>query len=641
MSRKRILIVDANAELRKTLAEYVLGPEGHSCLEAASGQEALQLASRRSIDLVLADQHLPDIAGIDVLRELRLAGLHMPVVIMTVEGSESLAVEALREGASGYVRKPFRTEDIMSAVRRALARAEIESESYRALQQTNRQLKQRLQQLEALQSIGRALTSALDMQSVLSRVIEAAVGLTGAEEGSILLHDDKTGELTMVASKNFDEAFVHTFRIRTEDSIAGEVIRTGQPYLLGAAAPQKIKTAYLVHSLVYVPLKLQDRVIGVLGVDNRQQGTAFTEEVFMPLGALADFAAVAIQNALLYEETHNERTKLETTLEHTADAVIILDEHYRIILINSSARQLLGVREAEPIGTDLRQAVRNADVHTLLYNLDGRPESRRVEVELPDDVVMNAHLTPVPGVGYALIMQDITYLKQLDRIKSEFVNAVSHDLRSPLTTILGYTELIARTGPVNDKQTEYIRRVRISVNAITTLVNDLLDLGRIEAGVDTQKEVIHFPQLVRYAMEGQRGRAADKHIMLEAEMADNVQTIFGNPIRLKQLATNLIENAVKYTPEGGQVHVRVSQEGDLIRFTVTDNGIGISPQDQNRIFEKFFRSESVLEMSTGSGLGLAIVKSIVDNHAGRIWVDSRLGEGSTFTVLLPIERTLH
>ena len=233
-------------------------------------------------------------------------------------------------------------------------------------------------------------------------------------------------------------------------------------------------------------------------------------------------------------------------------------------------------------------------------------------------------------------MQDITYLKQIDRLKNEFVNTVSHDLRSPLTAILGYVDLLERVGPVNDQQREFIHRVQTSVESITSLVNDLLELGRIEAGFDSQKESVPLEGIIRYTLETMGGQVSEKHLNVNMNWPENIPQMRGNPIRLRQMLDNLIGNAVKYTPEGGDITVELEQQKEQVILRITDTGPGIPPADQPHIFEKFYRASNVPKGVGGSGLGLAIVKSIVDSHQGRIWVESILGKGSTFTVVLPL-----
>jgi signal transduction histidine kinase len=175
----------------------------------------------------------------------------------------------------------------------------------------------------------------------------------------------------------------------------------------------------------------------------------------------------------------------------------------------------------------------------------------------------------------------------------------------------------------------------MSVGQITTLVTDLLDLGRIEAGLDTTKETTPITVLARYAVEGLRTAAERKGVTLESSLPEELPMVTGDPIRLRQMIGNLIDNAIKYTPAGGTVTIDARAEGDQVILRVSDTGPGIPPADQPYLFDKFFRASNIPEDTPGTGLGLSIVKSIVDGHNGRIWVSSRLGEGTVFTVVMP------
>jgi two-component system NtrC family sensor kinase len=232
-------------------------------------------------------------------------------------------------------------------------------------------------------------------------------------------------------------------------------------------------------------------------------------------------------------------------------------------------------------------------------------------------------------------MQDISYLKELDRIKSDFVSTVSHDLRSPLTAILGYIELLGRVGNLNPQQDEFIRRIQISVENITALINDLLDLGRIEAGFDARKEIVPISAILRYTVESLQNEAEKKGQTIEVSIPEALPQILGNPVRLRQMMENLVGNAMRYTPPRGKIRVSARTEGIQLIIEVSDNGLGIPPADQPYIFDKFYRASNAPSEISGAGLGLAIVKSIVENHNGRIWVTSALGLGSIFTVVLP------
>jgi two-component system NtrC family sensor kinase len=479
------------------------------------------------------------------------------------------------------------------------------------------------------------VTSSLDLDSVLAAVVDFAVELTGAEEGSLLLVDETSGELYMRAARNFREDFVHTFRVPIKDTLPGEVLRSGQPLLLNTATPKKIKTSYLVHTLMYVPLQVAGRVIGVLGVDNRRSGHSFSSYHLDLVTALADYAAIAVENARLYANTEVERNKYEALLRDIQDGVIVIDQDGRLIMMNSSARASFGVNETELSGKLYQDVIHHPDILEILGQ-DDELHPYRGEIALEDGRVLSAQVTPIPEVGRAVIMQDITYLKELDRIKSDFVSTVSHDLRSPLTAILGYIELLGRAGSLNAQQKEFILRIQASVQNITALINDLLELGRIEAGFDARKEIVPLSALIRYTVDSLQRQANSKELALKAKLPQSQPHVLGNPVRLRQLLSNLISNAIHYTPQGGSIQVEAHVEDDQVILQIIDDGIGIPSVDQPYIFDKFYRGSNVPVESNGAGLGLAIVKSIVDNHRGRIWVESVAGQGSTFTVVLPI-----
>lgn len=635
MTEPLILVADDSREICQFLDEAILTPSGYRVRTVGDGLSALTLALELSPDVVITDHQMPNLTGVELIRRLRRERPQLPVILITGEGSESLAVEAMRAGAFDYLTKPFEAEYLLSAVGRALDEAKRWEEVPEAQGQVasdTTALERRLDELEALITLGRTVTAMLDLDQVLAAVVDAAVNLTQAEEGSLLLLDMESSQLFMRASKNFDEEFARTFRLHANDSLAGQVISTGEPVLLDQNTPQKIMTAYLVRSLIYVPLEVRGERIGVLGVDNRQASRTFTGEDLKVMAAMADYAAIAVENARLYNHTEAERRKLETILTRTESGVIVVNPDDRLELINNTAREAFGVN-GDLIGRSITEAINDPRLLGLLSTEGNLPF--REEIELTDGRIFNALRTPIEGVGQAIVLHDITHLKELDRIKSEFVTTVSHDLRSPLTAILGYVELIERAGELNSQQQEFIKRVQVSVEQITGLVNNLLDLGRIEAGIDVAKEKTPLDVLARYAVEGLRGTAEAKGLALEVDLAQGLPLVYGAPIRLRQMIGNLLENAIKYTPAGGKVRLEVEVEGDQVIVRVSDTGPGIPPADQPYLFDKFFRASNIPQTMPGTGLGLSIVKSIVDNHHGRIWVESKLDHGTRFTVVLP------
>jgi PAS domain S-box-containing protein len=633
MSKESIYLIISDAQAGAALKNKVLRPAGYLVKLFDQGKLAQDVIMLKAPDLVIVAEHLTDCDGLELVAQLLKALPNLSIVFLPGKHSAMLEILALRSGAMDYLESP-EPDYVLQVVRSCLERRRHLQEWLRLeFKRNTKSLQKKVDGLEALQRVGRSVTALLDLDSVLKAVVDAAVELTGAQEGSLLLVDSQSGELYMRAGRNFQEEFVRTFRIPIRNTLPGQVLRSGVPLLLDETIPQKIKTAYLVQSLIYVPLQVQGRMIGVLGVDNRENGHSFLEHHVTLMSALADYAAIAIENANLYSRTEIERKKLETILTHVEDGVIVVDHEDRLILINHTIRSALNLGDESLVGKPVQDVILHVDLLELLTQ--DRSQPSRSEITLDDGRVFNAQLTPIPEIGMALTMQDITHLKELDRIKSDFVATVSHDLRSPLTAILGYVELIERAGKINDQQKEFINRVQFSVNNITSLINDLLDLGRIEAGFDALKEIVPIAAIIRYAVEGLRSRVEEKDQELTVDMPEELPAVLGNPVRLRQMVGNLLGNAIKYTPDFGQIKVRALAEEGQVILQISDNGPGIPPADQPYIFDKFYRASNVAIETSGTGLGLAIVKSIVENHQGRIWMNSALGQGTTFTIVLP------
>jgi PAS domain S-box-containing protein len=639
---ERILIVDDSADIREFLGHTVLANEGYDVLTAADGKEGLILAQDLRPDLIIADYLMPGMTGLDMLAALKESDFEIPMILITAEGSEKLAVQAMRAGVYDYLIKPFEADALINAVHTVMNRywaLQIHQRVPENLLQANIALEGRLRELATLVNIGKSVTSMLDIQQVLNAVVEAAVQLTGSEEGSLLLVDESTGEMYVRAARNFDQKTAHTLRLRVQDSLAGQVVRTGQPVALSGEETIKIKTQYLVKSVIYAPLTVKTRVIGVLGVDNRFTPRVVDSHDVQVVSILADFAAIAIDNARLYAETIQERDTLDAILRDTDDPIIVVDANDKVLFCNPTARRVFNVTRTDFVGQPLETVIDNAEVQQLFSReaLTGR--GRRSEITLDGgERILNAQLTIINEVGRSAVMQDITYLKQLDRAKDDFVAAVSHDLRSPLTSILGYVELLERAGPLDDAQRKFLENIRSSVHSITGLITELLELDRIEAGFDVDLEPVNLGGIVRESATALQQQIETKTQLLTVEIAPNIPTILGNPLRLRQMAMNLLGNAIKYTPPGGHVGVSLRPENAVVILEVTDTGIGIPAEDQPYVFDKFYRSDRVVGEYEGTGLGLSIVKSIVDQHAGRIWLESKEGGGTKFVVVLPIDR---
>ncbi|NTU75115.1 MAG: GAF domain-containing protein, partial [Anaerolineaceae bacterium] len=513
--KEMILLITSDPQIN-FLLERMLRSFTYGVLVAQDRESALKLLEINQPALIIVSENLNGEQGLTFAAELIRRYPATPVLFFVHQDNPALLKEAIRVGVNDYLCLPLKADDVLKAVQNSLSKAKLRKDW--VLLETKRAtagLQQRMDELAVLARLSRSITSSLDIDSVLSAVVDAAVELTGAEEGSLLLVDEFTGELYMRASRNFQEEFVRTFRLPISDTLAGSVITSGSPVLLDQNTPEKIKTAYLVHSLIYVPLQIQGHVFGVLGVDNRDNRNPFHDHDVKLLTALAEYAVVAIENARLYANATSDRNKLETILTRIQDGVIVVDQDQRFILVNQTAQSALNLPDDNVKNRPVRELISSPDILELL-DTTGKRLSNRAEMTVEDGRVFSIQLTPIADVGSVITLHDITNLKKLDRIKSHFVSTVSHDLRSPLTAILGYVELIDRAGPVTDLQRDFIHRVQTSVHNITHLVDDLVNLGRIEAGFDSRKESIFVSQIIQYSLDGfkkQLEAAADQVVL--------------------------------------------------------------------------------------------------------------------------------
>jgi signal transduction histidine kinase len=261
---------------------------------------------------------------------------------------------------------------------------------------------------------------------------------------------------------------------------------------------------------------------------------------------------------------------------------------------------------------------------------------------LIEDKVVSVHLSPVFAsnqfFGTVSIFRDVTKEVEVDRMKSEFVSTVSHELRTPMTSIKGYADLMlmGAAGPMSDPQLRYLQVIKNNADRLSMLVNDLLDISRIETGkTELDLRPLDIPQVVEQVVDGHlRGRIEheNKIMSVATDIAPSLPLVNADYARVTQILTNLLDNAFHYTPEYGSIRVSAQANSDYVYISVADSGIGISEENQRKIFDRFFRADDeIVQRVAGTGLGLSIVRSLVEMHGGRLTVQSAVGKGSTFT----------
>ena len=394
-----------------------------------------------------------------------------------------------------------------------------------------------------------------------------------------------------------------------------------------------------VGAIFALPLTTSQGFQGVFWIAYREPH-AFSESEVGFMTTLAGQASLLVENVQLFETAEGGRRRLAAILSSTSDAVIVTDQQNCVLLLNPAAEADFGLSASQVMGQPVSSVLSDSGLVDLLTVGTGQDMSR--EIELPGARVLYASASSISGDhgnvgGRVAVCRDVTHFKELDEMKTEFVNTVSHDLRSPLTYMRGYVTMLPMIGELSTKQKEYVTKILSGIDQMTRLVIDLLSLARIESDVDQLVEPVDIGGLIKGVVRSYNTHAVSKGLALNVEVADGIPPVSGNPTLLRQAAANLVDNAIKYTPSG-QVNVRVYPGENHLVLQVQDTGPGISQADQVRLFERFFRvrRRDALEIK-GTGLGLAIVKSIVERrHGGRVWVESKLGAGSSFFAVLPV-----
>ena len=471
-----------------------------------------------------------------------------------------------------------------------------------------------LEESPILNLMDRALR-AIDYETAIAKDTKAMARILQESSPALLLIGEKFDGLEgLKIARELHERFpTLPFLIYTEQAqpdLVKNILRLG----LGSYLTPPLRTDDIIDA-VETSLKNAHRV-----------GDWLRREVKKTTASLAKRAQIS----------ESERSRLEAVFNSIHDCVMLLDHESNILLINPAMCRTFGLDEASSIGKPVLDVVMHPDLRALLMRTDHNDPLQYHEVSFADGRVGNAQLTVIHDVGRALTMQDITYLKEMDRIRSEFVHTVSHDLRSPLTSVIGYTELVDRAGSLNDLQRDFLNRIQDSVQQITGLINDLLDIGSIEAGFDTRREFVQLEGILRYTIDMLQGQIKTKHITVTTDISPALPALRANPIRLRQVMDNVVGNAIKYSYPNGEISISIHSEDNQMILKVTDAGPGIPAAEQSRIFDKFYRATNINSDVEGSGLGLAIVKTIVESHQGRIWVESVEGKGSSFFIVLPM-----
>lgn len=428
------------------------------------------------------------------------------------------------------------------------------------------------------------------------------------------------------------------------EGIVGRIIKNRRSEIISELAQDPDATPELegvlgrfdLQAALVLPVRQEHKVLGALFFAAQTRGD-YTETDLQIGRLLAAGMASSLESARYYQRLADERSTLAAVLASTQDGVLVVNEAGTVLLANPAFEQMMELPLGVLAGKRLVELVNDA----ALLALFGQ-ETQVAEITLPDGRTAQACAAQVMTefgefVGWTAVLRDITLLKELEQMKNDFVNTVSHDLKNPINAITLAAELMDKVAPLHGKQVEMQTRILQTAQYMNELVTDLLDLGKIQAGLDLRLVPFDFLALVEDVLLALAGAAEQKQQRIQTHLPA-VLTVTADERRLKQVLLNLVGNAIKYTLPQGQIDLSVSADRDQLLVAVQDDGIGIPASDLPHVFDKFFRVQSEETRSIkGTGLGLAITRSIVEAHHGRIWVESQPGQGSTFTFSLPLD----
>ena len=527
--------------------------------------------------------------------------------------------------------------DLLDAVQ---INAEIALANARRYSQTVAELDARVTEVQMMRQIDRELSDTIALERVFDLTVDWALRYTLAQGASLALYSDDTDDLRFVAELGYNLDLAQTGVLRHNvGGIAQRVARSGRAEVIPDVAVDAgyVPVSNGIRSHMSVPVMREDQVIAVITVESRRPN-AFTEDHVSFVAKLAARAGVAIDNARLYSEAVREREKLSHILSEIADIVIVISPDNRVMMINQSAVAALYLYAETPyVGLTYTEALQKTPLLPVIRHAQETGQMMVAEVELNEDRTYYAELSPHPEIGWMIVMHDITPLKRTDELKRELVATVSHDLKQPLSVMNGYLELLQMSQRLDARGNNFANMIAASIEHMRHLIDDVLDLAKIESGIEMEVQAVPVDRLLSDCIESLKPLADSKAMQLEVQFANGLPRLAGDPGRLQQIFSNLIGNAVKYTRPKGTVRVSVEPLDRNLRFMVEDNGIGISPEDQAHIFDRFYRvRRPETESIEGTGLGLAIVKKLIEAHKGQIGLESSLGVGTTFYVTLPI-----
>jgi two-component system phosphate regulon sensor histidine kinase PhoR len=501
----------------------------------------------------------------------------------------------------------------------------------------------------------------------LRRLVQRIAMILQAEKILIMFHDREMGDLKGIPpSFGVEDEKLSAFKVRATHGVSGKVFRDGEPIIYHdieseAEAKEEAYGLLSVQNGVCVPLVIEKRdeenrvidksTIGVLHAFNKRHGEDFNEEDVRLLERMARNVGSIIANLQMYREVVEEKEELAQTFESLTSGLVLISPEERILQINATARAVFNAPQ-DALGKDVSTVINDEKVVKAIQNALSSGDSGKVETHVilgNSERIYEIQFATVSGqdgkgIGVVAILSDVTEVRNIDRMKSSFVAMASHELRTPLTAIKGFSSTLLEGLDVDmyskEDQREFLGIVVGECDRLRRLIDDLLNTSRIEAGESLKPNYTHVDiRTLLDKVQKVQQQATSKHTV-KLEVANELpDSIVGDEDKLDQILTNLLNNAIKYAPNGGDVTIHAKREGNELVIGVKDQGLGIPKDHLGKVFEKFHRVNNEDNRKIyGTGLGLFLVKHLVEGvHMGKIWCESEVGVGSDFIFRIPTD----
>ena len=501
----------------------------------------------------------------------------------------------------------------------------------------------------------------------LRRLVQRIAMILQAEKILIMFHDREMGDLKGIPpSFGVEDEKLSAFKVRATHGVSGKVFRDGEPIIYHdieseAEAKEEAYGLLSVQNGVCVPLVIEKRdeenrvidksTIGVLHAFNKRHGEDFNEEDVRLLERMARNVGSIIANLQMYREVVEEKEELAQTFESLTSGLVLISPEERILQINATARAVFNAPQ-DALGKDVSTVINDEKVVKAIQNALSSGDSGKVETHVilgNSERIYEIQFATVSGqdgkgIGVVAILSDVTEVRNIDRMKSSFVAMASHELRTPLTAIKGFSSTLLEGLDVDmyskEDQREFLGIVVGECDRLRRLIDDLLNTSRIEAGESLKPNYTHVDiRTLLDKVQKVQQQATTKHTV-KLEVANELpDSIVGDEDKLDQILTNLLNNAIKYAPNGGDVTIHAKREGNELVIGVKDQGLGIPKDHLGKVFEKFHRVNNEDNRKIyGTGLGLFLVKHLVEGvHMGKIWCESEVGVGSDFIFRIPTD----